>query len=85
MSGQYYREWGKDFLEHKFSLIIYSGRINRMGENLLTNPDLSFASMTGQEIVQELKKMTDQKTRDVYDFPLFIQMLIPMLTVDALA
>ncbi|CAF3805900.1 unnamed protein product [Rotaria magnacalcarata] len=34
--GQYYREWGKDFPEYEFSLIIYPGRLTRMSENLLT-------------------------------------------------
>ncbi|CAF3164353.1 unnamed protein product [Rotaria socialis] len=146
--GQYYREWGKNFPEFEFSLIIYPGRLTRMSENLLTtikeylmemttglipyinkpcifighsvgtainfalakhmidtnnrgnliklliemgrgpphlkDPDLSFAQMTDEEIVQDLKKMADPKTREVYDFPSFVQMLIPMLKADAL-
>ncbi|CAF1268037.1 unnamed protein product [Rotaria magnacalcarata] len=134
--GQYYREWGKDFPEYEFSLIIYPGRLTRMSENLLTtikeyhmemtkglihigtainfalakhmidtnnkgnliklliemgrglphlkDPDLSFSQMTDEEIVQDLKKMADPKTREVYEFPPFVQMLIPMLKADAL-
>ncbi|CAF1122996.1 unnamed protein product [Rotaria sordida] len=145
--GSCYREWSKHFPEYEFSLIIYPGRSNRMGEKLLTNikeyiielnkgllpyitkpcifighsigsvinfalarhmietnnkgylikllvemgrgppnlqdPDKSFVYMTDTEIVEELKKIADPKTREVYDFPPFVEMLIPILKADA--
>ncbi|CAF2087670.1 unnamed protein product [Rotaria magnacalcarata] len=51
-----------------------------MGRGLphLKDPDLSFSQMTDEEIVQDLKKMADPKTREVYEFPPFVQMLIPI-------
>ncbi|CAF3741025.1 unnamed protein product [Rotaria sp. Silwood1] len=47
------------------------------------DPDKSFADMNDAEIVESLKKMADPKTREVYDYPEFVEMLIPMLKADA--
>ncbi|CAF1575444.1 unnamed protein product [Rotaria sp. Silwood1] len=145
--GSNYREWGMNFPEYEFFLIIYPGRLHRMNEKLLTrikeyiielnkgllpyinkpcifighsigsvisfslaremietenkgylikllvemgrgpphlqDPDKSFVHMTDAEIVEDLKKMADPKTREIYDFPPIVQMLIPILRADA--
>ncbi|CAF3253490.1 unnamed protein product [Rotaria sp. Silwood2] len=145
--GSYYHEWGRNFPEYEFSLIIYPGRSSRMSEKLLTtikeyivelnkgllpyinkpcifighsvgtainfalashmietknkgnlikllvemgrgpphlqDPDKSFVHMTDAEIVKDLKKMADSKTREIYDFQPFVEMLLPILKADA--
>ncbi|UJR11503.1 hypothetical protein I4U23_015684 [Adineta vaga] len=49
----------------------------------LEDVDKSFTLMSDTELVEDLKRISDPKARDVYDYKPFVEMIIPMLQADA--
>ncbi|CAF3692332.1 unnamed protein product [Rotaria sp. Silwood1] len=84
--GRLKRTSEKFFTTIKEYIIEFNQRLIPFINKLLIftgHPDKSFADMNDAEIVESLKKMADPKTREVYDYPEFVEMLIPMLKADA--
>ncbi|CAF1148428.1 unnamed protein product [Adineta ricciae] len=49
----------------------------------IQDADKSFTIMTDAELVENLKLMSDPKSRDAFDYKPFVDMLIPILRADA--
>ncbi|CAF4761992.1 unnamed protein product [Rotaria sp. Silwood1] len=80
---EYIIEFNQRLIPFINKLLIFTGLEVGRGPPHLPDPDKSFADMNDAEIVESLKKMADPKTREVYDYPEFVEMLIPMLKADA--